>query len=31
VPAPPALPSASGPNSCTVTLTTNDTVGAIFN
>jgi hypothetical protein len=31
VPAPPALPSAVGPNSCTVTLTTNDTVGAIFN
>jgi hypothetical protein len=31
VPAPPALPSAAGPNACTVTLTTNDTVGAIFN
>ena len=31
VPAPPAPPSAVGPNSCTVTLTTNDTVGAIFN
>ena len=23
--------TAAGPNSCTVTLTTNDTVGAIFN
>jgi hypothetical protein len=31
VPAPPAPPSAAGPNACTVTLTTNDTVGAIFN
>jgi hypothetical protein len=31
VPAPPAPPSATGPNACTVTLTTNDTVGAIFN
>ena len=31
VPAPPLAPSAAGPNSCTVTLTTNDTVGAIFN
>jgi hypothetical protein len=31
VPAPPAAPSAVGPNSCKVTLTTNDTVGAIFN
>jgi hypothetical protein len=31
VPAPPAAPSATGPNACTVTLTTNDTVGAIFN
>jgi predicted secreted protein len=31
VPAPPAAPSASGPNACSVTLTTNDTVGAIFN
>lgn len=27
----PAIPSPAGPNSCTVTLTTNDTVGAIFN
>jgi hypothetical protein len=25
-----AAPSAAGPNSCTVTLTTNDTIGAIF-
>jgi len=31
VPAPPLPASAAGPNSCTVTLTTNDTVGAIFN
>jgi hypothetical protein len=31
VPAPPLPISATGPNSCTVTLTTNDTVGAIFN
>ena len=28
---PTAPVSAAGPNSCTVTLTTNDTVGAIFN
>jgi Bacterial Ig-like domain (group 2) len=27
----PAQPSATGPNTCTVDLTTNDTVGAIFN
>jgi hypothetical protein len=27
----PAVPTAAGPNSCTVTLTTNDTVGVIFN
>jgi uncharacterized protein YjdB len=27
----PAVPSATGPNACTLTLTTNDTVGAIFN
>jgi hypothetical protein len=30
VPAPPLPPSSTGPNSCTVTLTTDDTVGAIF-
>jgi uncharacterized protein YjdB len=27
----PAIPSATGPNTCTLTLTTNDTVGVIFN
>jgi hypothetical protein len=27
----PAIPTATGPNTCTVQLTTNDTVGAIFN
>ena len=31
VPAPPLPPTATGSNSCTVTLSTNDTVGAIFN
>jgi hypothetical protein len=27
----PATPSQTGPNTCTVNLTTNDTVGAVFN
>lgn len=27
----PVLPSETGPNSCTLDLTTNDTIGAIFN
>jgi Bacterial Ig-like domain (group 2) len=27
----PVVPSATGPNTCTVTLTTNDTVGVVFN
>lgn len=31
VPTPPTAPSSTGPNACSVTLNTNDTVGAIFN